>query len=232
MSRDCAVWCVSSRHPAAFPAMSACRPPVRSMKAASWDTRWCTRLAPRSTIPTCSSPASSATARPRPAPSKGRGRACASSTPHATAPSFPSCISTRTRSLGRRCSAARPTATCAACCTRTAMRSSRLPATTRHPSTVISPRRSTVATPASEPSRMTLGSGASRSGRDGPPSCCALRRAGPGRRSSTVCASKAHGARTRCRSPTRGRTRPIWNSWKRGCAHTTRKRSSTPVGDW
>ena len=58
----------SSRSPAGSRATSRPRRPARSTRAASSATRSRTHSAPRSTTPTCSSPASSATARPRPGP--------------------------------------------------------------------------------------------------------------------------------------------------------------------
>ena len=56
----------SSRSRAGCPATSPRRRPAPSTRAASWATRCPTRTAPRSTTPTSSWPAWSATARPRP----------------------------------------------------------------------------------------------------------------------------------------------------------------------
>ena len=66
----------------------------------------CTPTAPRSTTPTCSSAAWSATARPRPGRWRRAGTPTSSSTPSATARCCRSCTSTATRSPTRPCSRA------------------------------------------------------------------------------------------------------------------------------
>ena len=58
------------------------------------------------------------------------------------------------------------------------------------------------------------------SGRAGRCSCCARPRAGPGRRWSTGCRSRAPGGHTRCRSPRRAPTPSTCASSRSGCAPT------------
>ncbi len=65
--------------------------PARSTRAASWAIRCCTPTARRSTIPTCSWPASWATAKPRPGRWQEAGRATSFSIRCATAPCCRSC---------------------------------------------------------------------------------------------------------------------------------------------
>ena len=84
--------------PAAYRAMSRPRRPARSMRAANSVIRSATPSAPPSTIPACSSPASSVTARPRRDRSRPLGSPTSFSIRSPMAPCCRSCISTATRS--------------------------------------------------------------------------------------------------------------------------------------
>ena len=63
--------------------------------------------------------------------------------------------------------------------------------------------------------------------RDGRWWCCARRRAGPDRGTSTDCPQKAPSARTRCRSPSSPRTPSTCASWRNGCIPTGPRSCST-----
>ncbi len=91
----------------------------------------CTPTAPRSTTPTCWSPAWSATARPRPARWPPAGTRTSSSTRSPTARCCRSCTSTATRSPTRPCWPASPTTSSPRCCAATATSRTSSPATTR-----------------------------------------------------------------------------------------------------
>ena len=97
-ARSCSA---SSPSRAASPATSPPRPPARSTRAASSATRSRTPTGPRSTTPTCSCAAWSATARPRPGRWRPAGTRTSSSTRWATGPCSRYCTSTATRSPTR-----------------------------------------------------------------------------------------------------------------------------------
>ena len=63
-----------------------------------------------------------------------------------------------------------------------------------------------------------------------PASCCAPRRAGPARASSTACRSRARSTRTRCRSLACARTPSTSRCSRRGCGRTGPRSCSTPTG--
>ena len=146
-----------------------------------------------------SSPRSSATAKRRPRRSRDRGRVRASSTRRATARCFRFCISTATRSAGRRCSAAQTDADVRHRCSkahgydvaRRRGRRSDARCTRRSPATLDACYR-----PHSRRFRRARATAqrTSPSGRAGRRSCCARRKDGPDRRSSTAFRSKARSA--------------------------------------
>ena len=229
-----AVWCVSSRHPAAFPSHVSVPTPgsiheggelgyalIHAFGAAFDNPGPARRLRRRRRR-----------GRDRPA-RRARGRACASSTPLATAPSFPSCISTRTRSQDRRSSGARPTATCETCCTRTATTCVEVAGSDP---TIGPPRfRRGARRVATRSIRAIQHERASDQGRHGASALARHRAADPegldrpeGRRRS---ARRGHVAR----APGADRRPevepgPSASSWKRGCGRTTPRRSSTTGG--
>ena len=68
--------------------------------------------------------------------------------------------------------------------------------------------------------------------RAGRRSCCARRRAGPGRARSTASASRARFARTRCRLPACARTPRTSRSWNAGCTATGPISASATRAAW
>ena len=91
-----------------------------------------------------------------------------------------------------------------------------------------SPRRSTIASRAIDAIQATArGKRRGPRARAGRRSSCARRRAGPGRRWSTACRSRAPSAPTRCRSPACARTPSTWRCSRSGCAATGPRSSST-----
>ena len=118
-SRSCSS---SSPSPEGSPATFRRRRRGRFMRAASWGIRSAMPSGQRLTIPSWSSPASSATAKPRPAHWPPHGIPTSSSTRSATAWCCRSCTSTATRSPTRPSSHASPTRNWTSCSAATAGR--------------------------------------------------------------------------------------------------------------